>query len=110
MVRAGLLRQRITLQEDNSVQGRFGQKTPDWEEFAVVWADVRAIGGAERFAAQQVVPMLNYKITIRHRGDLRENMRIVLESGALLDIQSILDPNGRKEVLEILCVERGHEE
>ena len=113
MVRAGQFRQRITIQNKAGVADATGQLVATWTEFATEWARVEPLTGAERFAAQQVVPMLNYKVTIRYRADLAdvsgaEEKRIVLDTGAILDIQSIL-PDERSTVLELLCIERGHE-
>lgn len=110
MVRAGLLRQRITVENNEPTVSSTGKRTENWVEFAVLWADVRANTGSETFAAQQVTPLLSYNITVRYRSDLNETMRVILDTGAILDIQAILDPDGRKRMLNIICTERGHDD
>ena len=107
MPRAGQLNQRITIQQDIGTIGNVGQKVPNWTTLATVWARVRALSGTERFAAQQVLAELSYELTIRHRTDLNETHRVLLSNGTPLDIQAILDPDGRKRELLILCTERG---
>ncbi len=107
MVRAGVLRHRITIQEDTGTINKVGQKTATWTTLATEWAREEGLSGIERFAAQQVVAQLSYKVTIRFRSDINETHRILLASGALLDIQSVLDPDGRRRELQILCIERG---
>ncbi len=106
-MRAGVLRHRITIQEDTGTINKVGQRTASWTTLATEWAQVEGLSGVERFAAQQVVAQLNYKITIRHRSDVNETHRILLSNGEILDIQSVLDPDGRRRELQILCIERG---
>ena len=48
MVRAGILRDRITIQERSNTRNSVGEKIDSWSDVATVWAQVRPVSGRER--------------------------------------------------------------
>jgi head-tail adaptor len=82
-VRAGDLRERITLE-------RLSASTGDYEPVATVWASVDPLG-EER-----------YRIRIRARGDLRSKQDVapamrVLWSGRTLDLDDVIEVERQRE-------------
>jgi SPP1 family predicted phage head-tail adaptor len=45
-------------------------------------------------------------VTIYYRSDVSVSHRLVIE-GLILQIQSVQDPTGQREMLRLLCVEAG---
>lgn len=113
-IEIGELRQRITFQQRTVTgQDSTGAQQYAWVDFATVWADVKPIGGREIFAAQQVYPDADTRVTIRWRRDLDPSMRIYWRrpsAGAFVerqfDILAINDINERHHQLEIIALER----
>lgn len=102
-MRAGLLDQRVTLQSRSEAADAMGQATITWVDIATVWAQVQALRGREFFAAAQVQAEHTLKVRIRYRADVNETCRLVWQ-GNHHDITGVI-PVGRKEMLEIMCVQ-----
>ena len=106
-MRAGELRERITIERATSVQDEFGEPIPTWFEAAEVFACVlpqRYTSGAEALvqALGREAVQTSYTVTIYWRGDVVETDRIIW-NGRELDIRRVIDPDGRRMWLELLC-------
>jgi SPP1 family predicted phage head-tail adaptor len=88
-MRAGELRERITLQSNTSTRDGFGAEVPHWSTVATVWAKVVATSGNEQIATGASVVTTIYTITLRERDDIDQSMR-VLYDGLPLDIKAIV--------------------
>lgn len=78
-MRAGLLRQRVRIEQFTAVQDEYGQPIEAWTTLATVWASVEDDTGGERFlpnAEQRIAERLT-RITIRERAGLTVKMRVV---------------------------------
>jgi SPP1 family predicted phage head-tail adaptor len=104
-MRAGQLRHRVSIQTNSAVQNGFGEPTTSWSETAKAWARVENLQGQELFAAQQLIPEVTTKITMRYRAGMRADMRIVMGSRSF-DIKSVLNVEERNRTLELLCIEQ----
>jgi len=107
-MQAGRLRQRVTIQERTVSQDALGQVVETWSALAAnVPADVRMAGGMERFsnAIDQTVATVTHRVRLRYRDDVTPLNRI-LHGSRVLDIQSAVDPDGRRRELVCFCVER----
>nr|WP_315210104.1 phage head closure protein [uncultured Albidiferax sp.] len=102
-MRAGSLDQRVTLQSRSTVQDAAGQDTITWVDVATVWAEVRPLRGREFFAAAQVQQEQSIKVRIRFRPDVQQTWRLVWQ-GRPHDITGAV-PVGRKDYLEIMCLQ-----
>ena len=100
----GSLRHRVTIQQYGITRDDFGAEVPDWMPLATVWASVEDLAGKEYFAAQQVNAEVSTRIRIRYRGDIKPQMRVVY-GARVLDIQAVLDPEGRRRELQLMCKE-----
>lgn len=106
MVRAGVLRHRVTIQTPATDQDAWGQPIEGWSDVLTdLPAEVRDIRGRE-FWQQQQAPGgdVNTRVRIRYRADLDRQMR-VLHMGRVLAIEAIIDPDGRMAELHLMCRE-----
>lgn len=101
---AGLFNQRVTIEQKSVTRTAIGEETVTWTAVATVWAAVQPIRGKEFFAAAQMQDATDHRVTIRYRGDVTRDMRVMWGSKPL-DIVSVIDVNGRKEDLELMCIE-----
>jgi SPP1 family predicted phage head-tail adaptor len=104
-IEIGELRERVTIQTPGApVDDGGGGTTTFWTDLAEVWAAVRPVSNAERYYAQQVEASTTHEIFIRWRGDVKNNMR-VLHRGAVYDVTSVADVDGRRRFLKLMCEE-----
>jgi SPP1 family predicted phage head-tail adaptor len=99
--RIGNLRERVELQKRTVELDEFGGEEITWVPLATVWARVEPLKGTERFAAQQVIATLAYRVHIRYRGDLGPLDRVIWNEQQL-DVQAVINPDERRryEVLD----------
>lgn len=102
-MRAGELRQRITLQEKCAAQNAFGDETITWADAATVWAKVETVSADEFVAQQQFGAALTHKITIRWRANVIPTMQVVW-GDRTLEVTGIVDDNVKRQ-LTLLCSE-----
>jgi len=104
-MRIGELRHRITIQKTTTIQDEAGQPIETWQDVCTVWAKIEDLSGREYLAAKQVLANeVTTRITIRWRNDVEPTMRVI-EGQQIFDIQSIVDPAGRKQQLQLMCKE-----
>lgn len=105
MVRAGLLRNRVTIQAQTETQNVLGERELTWTNVATVWAEARAVSGRERLLANTEVAITDYLVRMRFRSDVTPDHRLELADGTLLDIENVI-PDQKKTQLELMCKER----
>jgi SPP1 family predicted phage head-tail adaptor len=103
-MRAGELRSRVALQTATETQDDYGAPVPSWATTATVWGEVVDLSGREYFAAQQVNAEVSTRIRIRYLAGVVPKMRAVA-NGRTFDILAVLDPDGRKRELHLMCKE-----
>jgi SPP1 family predicted phage head-tail adaptor len=101
---AGELRHRVTFQKrgiDPATGGLTG-----WADYVTVWAKVEDLSGRDYFQAQMLgeASQVTSRITVRWRSDIDPHMRIKF-GNRLFDIKTILNPDGRRRLLQIMCAE-----
>lgn len=69
LVAAGMLRDRVIVQQQVAGQDDFGAPISTWDNEATVWAYVEPLRGNELFAAQQVQGAADIRVTMRGRGN-----------------------------------------
>lgn len=99
---AGDLDQRVTLQQRDSSLNTLGQASDTWTNVAEVWAKVEPLRGREFFAAGQMQSEATTRITIRYRAGVTERNRVVWR-GQPYDISAVIEPDGQKQMLEMIC-------
>jgi len=99
---AGHLDQLVVLQSRATGQDAHGQANGAWQAVATLWAQVQPLRGNEFFAAGQTHAEVDVRIRIRYRAGVLPTMR-VLWRGTPHDIISVIEPNGGREQLELMC-------
>lgn len=104
-MRAGDLRHKVTIQRLMTGEDEYGQPLNAWQDVVTVWANVEDLTGREYLAAQQVpTTQVSTRVTIRWRSDVKPEMRVV-HGSRLLDIKAVLDSDGRRRELQLMCQE-----
>lgn len=104
MIETGQLRERVTIQAPSVVRNGIGEPVPSWTDVATVWADVKDLSGREINAARVVQSESVRRVTIRWRGDITADMRVV-RNGVVMVITAPPRMVGWKEFLELDCSE-----
>lgn len=103
-LRAGSLKDRITIQRHTQERGAFGAPKPGaaaWVDLAKVWADVKHPSGLGAIKAGAEVSIVRASIRIRRRADVLAGMR-VLFGAAVYDIEAVL-PGQTRDYLDLAC-------
>lgn len=103
-MRAGRLRDRITIQQVAETRSGSGAITETWSDVATVWAAVEGLSGREFWAAQQVNAEGSLRITIRYLAGIVPKMRALFGT-RVFDIQAATDLDGRRRELQLLVSE-----
>ncbi|MGE5585726.1 MAG: phage head closure protein [Bacillota bacterium] len=101
-----MLRHRVEI--GRYVQGltdQWGDPLPaTWQTVATVWASVEALSGRLYFEAQQTAQQSDHRLTIRWRAGIEPGM-IVRHDGREFTIQAVLDREGTRRWLQLICQE-----
>lgn len=105
-MQTGRLRERIQLQRQAIEVQPSGFEKETFATFYSCWASVRSGASGERFRSQadQEQAMVTHTVRIRYRNDLFVTQRI-LWGTRVLDVHSIIDPDGKNHELVLLCEE-----
>jgi len=100
----GSARQRVRLEAKVLTPDGGGGFSEAWEAYAVVWADITPAGGGERVEAGRLEPRVTHRVTIRRRGDVSANHRVVW-GARMLAIRAVLDAGPQEAWTTLLCEE-----
>lgn len=105
-INAGDLIHRIQIVKPTLAQDSAGGWQQDTDSvFATVWASIEALTGRELYAAQQRVSEVTHKITIRWYPGIVARMNVWFDN-RVFQIQAVQNPDERKIMLVLLCLER----
>lgn len=103
-MRAGKLRHQVILQTMSRSSDGGGGASLTWADTETIWADINALSGEERYAAQKDTPVLSHEIIIRYR-TINPQQRIKFGS-RLFDIEAVKNKDERNAMLTLECVEQ----
>ena len=98
-MRAGLLRNRVTIQTRSETTDDFGEIDFSWSNSATVWASVEPLSGREQAGAT-----VTHKITMRYKSGVNPKDRISFDSRTF-EIESVRNYRERDISLELMCRE-----
>lgn len=104
-MRAGNLRDRITIERQATVEDEFGNTRADWSPLMSLWADMRETTGKERVEAGRVEASRTATIRVRKSGQssiITEGDRIIAR-GEAWNIRSIAQADRMGKMLDMLC-------
>lgn len=100
-MRAGKLRDSITIQHKIDTPDAFGQPVSAWSDLATVWANVLFNNGKEAISSQSEVAMKAASMRIRWRTDIITGMRVIF-NGETYNIKAVL-PAQNREYLDLVA-------
>ena len=106
-MRAGALRQRITLQAlvaGSPQQTPSGESAAVWTDIVTVYARVSPLSGRELFAAQQYASEVTHAIRVRWRAEITDRMRVKFGT-RFFTIHWLRNLDERDIEIELLCSE-----
>lgn len=102
--RIGKLRERVTLERMVRTPDGFGGTGVSWSLVATCRAEVISFKGREHTRAGRTETRTPFRVVTRYREDVTSAMRIRWRD-RLLDIQSVIDPDGERRWLALDCIE-----
>ena len=108
-MKAGKLRNLITIQSRDSGEDAAGQPLQTWTDVASVWADILGANGMQTIKAPlDGVEINSYSFRIRYREDINAGMRVV-SNGQHFDVKQVRLDMARKEWADLICQLGGNE-
>ena len=78
----GRLRQRIELQEYVTTSDGQGGTTATWQELDTVWADIKPVGGSERYEIESLKGNITHTVRLRHYSGITNENRFIFNGKA----------------------------
>jgi len=103
-MRAGQLKQRITIQQPTQTKNAIDEVVSTWSTFCTIWAAIEPAVGSSYYAANQLDAKVDGKVRIRYRGDLEPTMRVKF-GDRILNIVSIVHPQENHRELHLMYTE-----
>lgn len=102
-MRAGNLRDRVTLQKSVNVKDDVGAVKKEWQDDKSFWANVIPLRGSETDTDNERTNEQYFKVRYRPRSDVQKQDRFKW-NGYLLEIVTIpVDPSGRRSEHLVEC-------
>lgn len=101
-MRAGNLRNRITIERQTETQDDGGQPLDVWTPVTTVWADIRNPTGMGAIRADAQASVVKTSIRIRWRTDIEAGMRAV-HGATVYEIGAVLPDHGGREFVDLVC-------
>lgn len=99
------LRHRLTLYAEGQTVNAMGERLSGFTEGQTVWADVQPLSASEDYRAKRLGQNTSHKVVIRYRTGVATNDRLKFGTRWLV-VQSVKDPDERREWLEIMAEDR----
>ena len=104
-IRSGELRQRVTIEQPDGEVGDYNQSNRKFETWRTdIPASIMSVSGGEAFRGLKVDATTTHAVKLRHLDGLTAAMRLDW-GGRKLNILQILDPDGRRHTLDVMCKE-----
>lgn len=104
-MKAGDLRDRVTIQRATTADDGFGNVTNGWDDLLTVWANVRETPGKEVVAAGRIEASHTATIRIRASSQSRGVTPAdrIIARGQVWNIRSVAAVGDGRELIEFLC-------
>jgi SPP1 family predicted phage head-tail adaptor len=103
-MRAGRRDKQVEIQSLALTDDGSGGHTQVWTTYATVWAEIKPMTGAERYAAQQIQPGISHIVTALYRAGVEADDRVKYGT-RYFRIAAVLNPRERGQTMELHCEE-----
>lgn len=105
-MRAGRLRQRVTIQQKSVTQNTYGEEVITWVAYHTAWAAVEPVRGREFYEQAMAGADVTARIVLRWPGalDITPDMRAV-HGSRIYDIESVIRVEERRREVQLMCRE-----
>lgn len=103
-MRVGQLRHWVQLQRDDGSEDAAGQRRPNWNTYANVYAAIEPAGGREFMLAGQTQAELTVPIRIRYALNVKPSDRVVWRDRTF-EIVSVSSMDERDRQIDLSCRE-----
>ena len=104
-MRAGKLRQRVTIEQPDGSEDAYGSPTNTFEAWKKnVQVGIVSVAGGEAFRGMKVDATTTHAVTMRWIDGLTTAMRFDWD-GRKLEILQIMEPDGRRREFNVTCKE-----
>src|SRR5690625_2095255 len=103
-IKAGKLKQRITIQKEERVRQPSRSYETEWVPFLDSWARIVPLSGTERYTAQQVQSELSHRVEMRYREGIKPQMRVRYGERSF-DTEAVLNLEEADRELHLMCSE-----
>ena len=103
-MRAGNLRNYVTIQKPAESQDANLELITTWSTFATVWAEILPLVGREYWASRQTVSEVTGKIRMRYISGVTTKMRII-DGIKTYNIEAVIDIENRHAEIVLLVKE-----
>lgn len=100
-MRAGQLRERVTIQSVTETQNSIGEPIETWATFAIVWGAVEPLPGRDRYTAAQLEEPVVSRLRIRYLPGINAKMRVT-HDGVTYAIRGAPMIDAKKTQIELL--------
>jgi SPP1 family predicted phage head-tail adaptor len=109
-INPGKLRHKIILQTLTTQENAVGEEGQVYQDYQTVFASVQALKGNQYIEAKKARPELTFRVTIRYRPGVTNDMRIKYskqnEPDRYFIIDDIINISECNRMLEIMCYEK----
>lgn len=106
-MRAGQMRQRITIQKLDETRGPTGGKALVWVSLCSAWVSIEPLKGSEYLSGKEVNAEITTRIRMRYRSDvtITAGMRVVYGGRQFVIDGPPIDSYTRHRELQLMCRE-----
>jgi SPP1 family predicted phage head-tail adaptor len=104
-MRAGKLRQRVTIQQPTTGQDSYGGETVTWSDLATVWAEVVPLRSGEVAGQDMQQGQATHRVRIRYRAGITQHMQLLFDGRVFTIHGQPVNVGQRNIMLDIDCRE-----
>jgi SPP1 family predicted phage head-tail adaptor len=102
-MKAGSLRNRVTIQENATLKDNTGSQKPVWVDVFSTHAAIKPLSGRELIASQAENSEISVRIVIRYRTGVTASMRVVHGETIYAIVSPPINTDMRNTELQIMC-------
>jgi SPP1 family predicted phage head-tail adaptor len=100
------LDKRVIIEQNmGNVSDGAGNKIPNWQPIAEVWAGVKPLNGSQTNIAEKKAAQITHNVKMRYRTDIVKDKHRINFKGRILAIEYIINKDERNVELNLQCVE-----